>query len=59
MLKARVSPAIKSQVKAIVDRELLTESAWLKRVVIREVRQAESYSLVPTELADVSTDMQN
>lgn len=41
ILKARVSRQIKSSVKAIVDRELLTESAWLKRVVIREVRLAE------------------
>jgi hypothetical protein len=52
MLKARVSPAIKAQVKAIVDRELLTESAWLKRVVIREVRLADSNLRVRTEVAD-------
>ncbi len=52
MLKARVSLAIKSQVKAIVDRELLTESAWLKRVVIREVRLAESHPSVAAEPGD-------
>ncbi len=37
-LKARVSPEIKLQAKAIADRDLLTESAWLKRLVIREIR---------------------
>src|SRR5208283_5558858 len=37
-LKARVSPEIKLQAKAITDRDLLTESAWLKRLVIREIR---------------------
>ena len=37
-LKARVSPEIKLQAKVIADRDLLTESAWLKRLVIREIR---------------------
>ncbi len=37
-LKARVSPEIKLQAKAIADRDLLTESAWIKRLVIREIR---------------------
>ena len=41
ILKARVSPEIKLQAKAIADRELLTEAAWLKRVVIREIRAAD------------------
>lgn len=35
-----MSPAIKSQVKAIADRELLSEAAWLKRLVIREIGTA-------------------
>lgn len=38
ILKARVSPEIKEQVRSVVERELLTEAAWLKRLVIREVR---------------------
>jgi len=38
ILKARVSPKIKLQAKAIADRDLLTEAAWLKRLVIREIR---------------------
>lgn len=37
-LRARVSPDIKLRVKAIADRELLSEAAWLKRLVIREIR---------------------
>ena len=38
ILKARVSPEIKEQVRSVAERELLTEAAWLKRLVIREVR---------------------
>jgi hypothetical protein len=41
-LKARVSPEIKRQTKAIAERDLLTESAWLKRLVIREIRACDS-----------------
>ena len=41
ILKARVSPEIKLQAKVIADRELLTEAAWLKRLVIREIRAAD------------------
>lgn len=39
-LRARVSPDIKLRVKAIAARELLSEAAWLKRLVIREIRAA-------------------
>jgi hypothetical protein len=42
ILKARVSPELKLQAKAVADRELLTEAAWLKRLVIREIRAADS-----------------
>lgn len=37
-LKARVPSEIKVQIKAIADRECLSESAWLKRLVLREIR---------------------
>jgi hypothetical protein len=37
-LKARVSPEIKLQAKAVAERELLSESTWLKRLVLREIR---------------------
>jgi hypothetical protein len=42
ILKARVSPEVKLQAKAIADRNFLTEAAWLKRLVIREIRADEA-----------------
>jgi hypothetical protein len=41
ILKARVSPELKLQAKVVADRELLTEAAWLKRLVIWEIRAAD------------------
>lgn len=38
VIKARVSAELKGQAKAAAERELLTEAAWLKRLVIREIR---------------------
>jgi mobilization protein MobC len=38
VLKARVSPETKLQANALAERELLTEAAWLKRLVVREIR---------------------
>lgn len=38
ILKARVSPEIKREARAIAERESLTEAAWLKRLVVRELR---------------------
>ena len=40
VVKARVSPEIKLQAKAHAERALLTEAAWLKRLIIRELRAA-------------------
>jgi hypothetical protein len=40
ILKSRVSPDIKLRVRAIADRELLSEAAWLKRLVVREIHAA-------------------
>jgi Bacterial mobilisation protein (MobC) len=37
-LKAHVSSDIKLRAKAIADREFLSEAAWLKRLVLREIR---------------------
>jgi hypothetical protein len=51
-LKARVSPEIKLQVRAIADRDLLTEATWLKRLVIREIRSAEASGSVTTEIGN-------
>jgi hypothetical protein len=41
-LKARVSPEIKLQVKAVADRELLSEATWLKRLVLKEIRACDA-----------------
>ena len=38
VLKTRVPSNLKIQVKAIADREFLSEAAWLKRLVLREIR---------------------
>lgn len=38
ILRARVSPETRRQVKAIADSELLSEGVWLKRLVLRELR---------------------
>lgn len=37
-LRAYVSPEIKLEAKAVADREFLSEAAWLKRLVLREIR---------------------
>ncbi len=38
VLKTRIASELKLQAKAIADSEFLSEAAWLKRVVIREIR---------------------
>jgi hypothetical protein len=37
-LKTRVSPEMKLQASAIADREFLSEAAWLRRLMVREIR---------------------
>jgi hypothetical protein len=37
-LKAHVSSEIKLQAKTVAEREFLSEAAWLKRLVLREIR---------------------
>jgi len=41
-LKAHVSPEIKFLAKAVADREYLSEAAWLKRLVLREIRAGDA-----------------
>jgi hypothetical protein len=41
-LKAHVSPEIKLQAKAVAEREFLSEAAWLKRLVLREILACDS-----------------
>jgi hypothetical protein len=38
VLKTRIPPDVKVQVKEFADRELLSEAAWLKCLVLREIR---------------------
>jgi predicted DNA-binding protein len=40
-VKARLPLDLKQRVKALSERELLSESAWLKRLVVREVQAAD------------------
>lgn len=40
-IKARLSSELKEWVRALADRQHLSESAWLKRLVIREVQAAD------------------
>ena len=37
-----MSPEIKRQAKAIAERDLVTEAAWLKRLIIREIRACDA-----------------
>jgi hypothetical protein len=41
-LKAHVSPEIKLQAKVVAEREFLSEAAWLKRLVLREIRACDA-----------------
>jgi hypothetical protein len=38
VLKTRIPPELKLQAKSIADSEFLSEAAWLKRLVVREIR---------------------
>jgi hypothetical protein len=40
-LKAHVSPEIKLQVRLVAEREFVSEAAWLKRLVLREIRASD------------------
>jgi hypothetical protein len=40
-VKTRLPLELKQRVRALAERQLLTESAWLKRLVVREVRAAD------------------
>ena len=49
-LKTHVSPEIKLQAKAVAEREFLSEAAWLKRLVLREIRARDSANDTGDEL---------
>jgi hypothetical protein len=58
ILKARVSPEVKLQAKANADRELVTEAAWLKRIVMREIRGANGGAIEFQEQRRTNTERQ-
>jgi hypothetical protein len=49
-LKTRVSPEMKLQAIAIADREFLSEAAWLRRLVMREIRARNDASDAESDL---------
>lgn len=48
-MRTTVPPDMKVQAKAIANREFLSEAAWLKRIVMREIRAAEGPGSKSTE----------
>jgi hypothetical protein len=40
VIKTRITPEIKARVGALTQAQLLTESVWLRRLVLRELREA-------------------
>ena len=49
VLKTRIAPQLKLQAKAIADREFLSEAAWLKRLVVREIRSIHGAGMAEQE----------
>jgi hypothetical protein len=42
VIKTRLTPEIRSQVATVTEAELLTEAAWLRRLILRELRDNHS-----------------
>ena len=57
VLKTRVASDLKRQAKAIADSEFLSEAAWLKRLVIREIRSASGSDAAATREACRATNV--
>lgn len=55
-VKARLPLELKQRVKALSERQLLSESAWLKRLVVREVQAAEGARTEGLEVAKGTCD---
>jgi hypothetical protein len=49
-LKTHVSQEMKLQVRSVADREFLSEAAWLKRLVMREIRARNDASGADSDL---------
>src|SRR5882672_4237799 len=57
-LKTSVSPEMKLQAKVVADREFLSEAAWLKRLVIREIRARNSESDAENDLMEPKSNLE-
>ena len=53
-IKARLPLELKERVKALSERRLLTESAWLKNLVVRELQGTADHSVVDSVAARAS-----
>jgi len=49
-LKTHVWPEMKLQARSVADREFLSEAAWLKRLVMREIRARNDASGAESDL---------
>jgi hypothetical protein len=54
-LKTRVSPDIKHRVQQAANRQLITESVWLKRLVIQALSNSAESNLDEVEAQAVSS----
>lgn len=54
VLRARVPESVRTRVRTAAERELLTESAWLKRLVIRELLTTEENESAPEGRSEVN-----
>lgn len=50
ILKTHVSPEMKLQARSLAEREFLSEAAWLKRLVMREIRARNDASGAESDL---------
>ena len=50
IIRARVTSEIKREIAAAAEREMLSESAWLKRVLVRELRTVRNPDATPVVL---------
>jgi hypothetical protein len=50
-IKARLSTELKERAKLLADRQLLSESAWVKNLVVREMQSTESAGAAVVEVA--------
>jgi hypothetical protein len=53
-IKARLSKELKERARLLAERQLLSESAWLKSLVVRELRSKEGGTAAAAETADTS-----